>query len=218
MKGILKFASDRVITEAQGVVSRSFGTTEKRFRGTYYTNSTPGPGQYPKDERDKDDLDRMYEQIAKVLNTAKSSMFSSKTNRFNATFNGDPFIYQVGENKHSKHHFSKTVYLNKKKEAAEHYGRIQKAGFNSTTPRWKKQRIVPIKSPGPGDYFIETDFNSKAMRTTSKKFRVSTSDRADCFRSKSGTSELLGPGYYKTETSMLKKTFNMFLDGKHKLL
>jgi hypothetical protein len=218
MKGMLKFASDRVITEAQGVVSGSFGSTEKRFRGTYYTNSTPGPGQYPKDERDKDDLDRIYEQIAKSINTSKSSMFSSKTNRFNASFNGDPFVYQVGESKHSKRPLPRTMYSNKKRGAVGYYAWVQKTSFNSTTPRWKERRIVPIKSPGPGDYFVEAEFSNKGVRATSKKFRAGTSNRADHFRSKTGTSELLGPGYYKTETSMLKKMFNIFLYGRHKLI
>lgn len=220
MKGMLKFASDRVITEAQGVASGPFGSTEKRFRPSHYKDCSPGPGEYPRDEREKDELDKIYEKIARPVNASKSSMFSSKTDRFNSTFNGDPFIYHVGGSRHSKHPLSRTVYPRecKAREEVGYYGWVHKAGFNTTAPRWKQRGVVPVKSPGPGDYFIEAGigFNSKGLKTATRKRRVNASTRADYFRPKTGTNDMLGPGYYKTETSMLKRTFNMFLDGRRK--
>ena len=178
MKGFLKFASDRVIMEAQGIISGPFGSTEKRFKGTYPNEKvlSPGPGDYPKEEEKKDDLEKIYERIAKPGANSKSSMFSSKTDRFRATVNGDPFIQVVGkiENQYKfQPEFKVQSFSNEyqpMKQASPYYSWVNgtKVSFNSTAPRWKTHRIVCVKSPGPGQYSIPREMMGRRCHCKNK--------------------------------------------------
>jgi hypothetical protein len=47
-KGILKFATDRGIMEAQGIASATFGSSQTRFKhGMFHSKEGPGPGIFP---------------------------------------------------------------------------------------------------------------------------------------------------------------------------
>jgi len=199
--------------EAQGVVFGPFGSTEKRFRKTYDKDPTPGPGEYPKDENNKDDLERIYERIAKPRANSKSSMFSSKTDRFRATFTGDPFIQVIGKKEDMKMY--NTGYVSK---PTPYYNWVNtsKVSFNSTAPRWRTHRIVRVKSPGPGEYFIEGEMATKYRNTrTAIGKRSRECSRADYYRPRTGTSNKIGPGSYATDMSMIKRSFNMSLDNSY---
>lgn len=221
MKGILKFASDRIIMEAQGIVFGPFGSTEKRFRGAYQDNkySTPGPGHYPKDENNKDELERIYERIAKPRLNAKSSMFSSRTDRFRATFSGDPFIQVIGKEDPFELQIKKAMYQSRyQKQPTAHYSWVNtsKVSFNSTAPRWKTHRIVRIKSPGPGEYCATGEMAGRCRNThTAIGRRTKECSRADYYRPRTGTNNKVGPGYYATDMSMIKRSFNMSLDNSY---
>lgn len=223
MKGILKFASDRIMMEAQGVVFGPFGSTEKRFRGTYQSekDATPGPGKYPRDENSKDDLEKIYERIAKPRANSKSSMFSSKTGRFRATFNGDPFIQAVGKENESLEQARRAMCHTAHAKPTPHYSWVAtaKASFNSTAPRWKTHRIVRVKSPGPGEYCVAGEMAPRCRNTrTAAGRRTKECSRADYYRPRTGTNSKVGPGYYATGMSMIKRSFNMSLDNSYSYL
>eukprot|EP00826_Nyctotherus_ovalis_P005367 TRINITY_DN1120_c0_g3_i2.p1 TRINITY_DN1120_c0_g3~~TRINITY_DN1120_c0_g3_i2.p1 ORF type:complete len:306 (-),score=50.64 TRINITY_DN1120_c0_g3_i2:112-1029(-) len=223
MKGILKFASDRVMMEAQGIMFGPFGSTEKRFKGTYQSekDATPGPGEYPRDENSKDDLEKIYERIAKPRANSKSSMFSSKTDRFRATFSGDPFVQAVGKENELLEQARRAMCHTGYAKPTPHYSWVNtaKASFNSTAPRWKTHRIVRVKSPGPGEYCVAGEMAAKYRNTrTAIGRRTKECSRSDYYRPRTGTNNRVGPGYYATDMSMVKRSFNMSLDNSYSYL
>lgn len=222
-RGILKFATDRGIMEAQGLASGPFGSTEKRFKDASYGNQDfPGPGSYIEDNSKKEEIDKIYEKIAKPRCNSQSSMFSSKTDRFISNGVGDPFIHVVGKsNKNAgKTQMRKTAYEYSdgkeqwiKQTRSPYYEKNNpgKIGFNSTDLRWKSQKQINNKSPGPGSYG-ETRIGT-TIPFKKKRVGASNHNRSESYRPKTGTSEKIGPGCYSVEKSMIKRSFNMSLDN-----
>jgi len=228
-KGILKFATDRGIMEAQGLSSGPFGTTEKRFKNGAFDkkNAAPGPGDYVADERKKDELEKIYEKMAKPRNSTKSSMFTSKTGRFGATSNGDPFIYVIGKNNDEQKPATAMAVLHEDENQANGWVKQTRSsfytkqnqktlGFNSTAPRWRTHRIVNTQTPGPGYYTVNNILNKTHgpyTANTTKRSRAENHSRIDEYRPRTGTNNKVGPGYYAVEGSMIKRSFNMSLDN-----
>ncbi len=218
-KGILKFATDRGIMEAQGLTSGPFGSTERRFKE--FAKAGPGPGEYTRDDTSKDELEQIYEKIAKPRSSSKSSVFSSKTERFQGLFAVDPFIQVVGTNPKEGariHTTEMTVYgppMNSGWVKQTRSVNPTMLGFNSAEPRWRALRMAHGRTPGPGSYGAEKD-KGKETRSAHGRMRTPGSgmhSRADSYRPKTGTSNRIGPGCYVVDSTMIKKSFNMSLDN-----
>jgi hypothetical protein len=224
-KGILKFATDRGIMEAQGLACEPFGSTETRFKAGYFrTKDGPGPGDYAGDEAKKDDLERVYEKIAKPRSSSQSSMFSSKTNRFQGGSIAHPLILVVeGSQRASRGRPNRAIYeqcpgepwVKQTRSAYYAWCNAAKLGFNSTAPRWHSTRQLSVKSPGPGSYSFAGHRDAQGIRSQqgSRHTPGVLHNRADSYRPKTGTSNKLGPGAYATDMSMIKRSFNMSLDN-----
>ena len=224
-KGILKFATDRGIMEAQGLSCEPFGSTETRFKAGYFrTKEGPGPGDYANDETKKDDLERVYEKIAKPRSSSQSSMFCSKTNRFQARSIDNPFIRVLEKSSRpSRLKSNRPIYepvpgepwVKQTRSAYYAWCNAAKLGFNSTAPRWHSTQKLGAKAPGPGSYSVIGPREAQGVRSQQSRRHTPGiyNNRADSFRPKTGTSNKIGPGCYSTDVSMIKRSFNMSLDN-----
>ena len=224
-KGILKFATDRGIMEAQGLTCEPFGSTEKRFKAGYFrTKEGPGPGEYTEDETKKDEIDKVYEKIAKPRSSSQSSMFCSKTDRFQGHSANNPFIRVLEKGQHlprappgrpSYGSNPGEQWVKQTRSVYYAWYNAAKLGFNSTEPRWNSQHKLAGKAPGPGAYSVAASRDGQGSRSQQSRRHTAggSHNRCDSYRPKTGTSNKLGPGCYSTDMSMIKRSFNMSLDN-----
>ena len=131
----------KMFVEGKKKASGPFCSKEERFSNIYYKDeeSKPGPGEY---------LNK--NEINDPINCKKSSMFSSKTDRFDDMLGGNQFIHVVG-NKNTQTLPNEFYEIN---ELPPQSVNLPGVGFNSNVPRWKDD---DSKAPGPGEYLGPSD-------------------------------------------------------------
>jgi len=234
-KSLLKYAVDRGIMMAHGLDAKPFGIGGKRFEKSLFSpKDGPGPGDYNNEKRNISTAnENCSERLMKTggfgNSMSKEIAFSTTTERF----------YIPGEQQHEFENKSIKLALGPKQEPrnsqlqssldnefpknistkqtrnlyyAVYNGR--NIGFDSTQPRFDSdQNITNLQMiPGPGYY----EKDSKKTRGKLQKFRGGFNVTEKKFNQKlnsylnvSCTNNKVGPGSYKVETEIAKRSFNI---------
>ena len=237
-RGILKFATDRGIMQAQGLASGPFGSTSERFnRGVFEPKSGPGPAHYSevKTERETEETGLVYEKYLKPKSNSQSCMFRSQTNRFTKVDPNLSSIHIVGGRKQGTDSINYDNLRPKwiKKSVDTQYIKPGKFGFNSSGTKSQSTENAHNANPGPGYYYRDGGLNVKGTsagnygafgRAKSSLGNSSSAlshfnssqprfSKVASYRPGTGTNRNVGPGTYEVDASMLKKTYNMSMEN-----
>jgi len=173
-------------------------------------NNDPGPGQYEEDAKKKEEIQKLLDDLFTQEEKAQSYMFSSKTDRFNKQKNLNTI---KNENANEKNENRETIigdndWVREVRNPIINKKLVGKYGFNAGETRFKMNRKIST-SIGPGHYntdIMKIDRNrvsTAASRTSSTRPHTVKIDHK----------HKLGPGSYKVEKTLLKKTFNMSIEN-----
>jgi hypothetical protein len=151
----------------------------------------------------------------------RSAVFESQTNRFGDRCASNPSISLVGEKSGPapgdyEHHLDWAG--RKKRPGNAKLGRVFQS-FQSSAPRFTDGVFAGVKfsdGPGPGTYGGHQSFQKKIEKGKPTSFGISSKR----FESKEGycrnpqTPLNVGPGAYRTQGSMLKRSFNITMGAK----
>jgi len=232
-KSLMKFSNERGFAEAHGVVIGPFGATSKRFEKNYFEpKNGPAPGQYVDQIKKIDAELNITNTVWKPKN--ESVYFKSTTGRFLDLEKSKPTVQILSKNRKINVGPSVGDYELKqdwvKQNRASDYDVFgnKQIGFETTASRFHYNQIfhgvnLPF-TPGPGQYAGPTISRPKSVpKNQNTRFTVTFnsgerrfSNNQNNYVKKVSTTNNVGPGsYINTESSMVKKTFNMSLDNSY---